>query len=319
MQFAVESWSPDYGTPMGDEALVESTADVDAWVEADADAWVPLAGRPDRSAIEDVLFIDGVRRVEAHVWITDDVGEVHQGICASYAAGAVRCNGSARLVGAEVRRGLFAPVAGAEPITTRHASFALHVAVDDAGDDLALLLQRKMGELEGHVAATSGGAELTVVDGPLKPGQNEPGIVGYIKTHRSSYGPPLVREVITTLEVGERTPLLLLGGIRHRYTWYFRLPCPVRHGWAGIVRLEAPADQPIDEVIALADRLTATLPRFASCEEKDPRAPQNLYPIGGLERELRRRLGDQVLIMRSLREAAAGRAPHDLPVQGRTS
>ncbi len=48
-----------------------------------------------------------------------------------------------------------------------------------------------------------------------------------------------------------------------------------------------------------------TLPRFASCEEKDPRAPQNLYPIGGLERELRRRLGDPMLIMRSLREAAA--------------
>ena len=32
---------------------------------------------------------------------------------------------------------------------------------------------------------------------------------------------------------------------------------------------------------------------------------QNLYAIGGLERELRRRLGDQALLYRSLRVAAA--------------
>ncbi|MCU1353688.1 MAG: hypothetical protein JWM05_2897, partial [Acidimicrobiales bacterium] len=32
---------------------------------------------------------------------------------------------------------------------------------------------------------------------------------------------------------------------------------------------------------------------------------QNLFPIAGLERELRRRLGDPALLIRSLREAAA--------------
>ena len=40
------------------------------------------------------------------------------------------------------------------------------------------------------------------------------------------------------------------------------------------------------------------------CPPKDPRAPQNLYPIAGLERELRRRLGDPALLYRSLRAAA---------------
>ena len=34
-------------------------------------------------------------------------------------------------------------------------------------------------------------------------------------------------------------------------------------------------------------------------------AAQNLVPIGGLERELRHRLGDQQLLYRSLRAAAA--------------
>ena len=54
--------------------------------------------------------------------------------------------------------------------------------------------------------------------------------------------------------------------------------------------------------------MTATLPRFASAPHKDPRAPQNLYPISGLERVLRRRLGDPLLILRALRSAAAAQA-----------
>jgi hypothetical protein len=55
---------------------------------------------------------------------------------------------------------------------------------------------------------------------------------------------------------------------------------------------------------ALADRATRTLQRFASEPHKEPRAPQNLYPIAGLERELRRRLGDQQVIYRALRRSA---------------
>ena len=46
------------------------------------------------------------------------------------------------------------------------------------------------------------------------------------------------------------------------------------------------------------------LPAFASEAHKDARAPQNLYPIGGLERELRHRLGDAELLYRALRAAA---------------
>ncbi|MCO6502790.1 MAG: hypothetical protein J5I28_06890, partial [Acidimicrobiales bacterium] len=59
------------------------------------------------------------------------------------------------------------------------------------------------------------------------------------------------------------------------------------------------------DAVRAAGRITATLPRFASALHKDPRAPQNLYPIGGLERELRHRLGDRDLAVRALRRAAA--------------
>jgi hypothetical protein len=72
-----------------------------------------------------------------------------------------------------------------------------------------------------------------------------------------------------------------------------------------VVRCECSSDLTPKAAIALADSATATLPRFASEPHKDPRAPQNLYPIGALERELRRRLGDQQLVYRALRIAAA--------------
>ena len=58
----------------------------------------------------------------------------------------------------------------------------------------------------------------------------------------------------------------------------------------------------------LADLTARLLPPLASTPHKDPRAPQNLVPIGGLERELRHRLGDQQLLYRALRAAAAGGA-----------
>jgi hypothetical protein len=72
------------------------------------------------------------------------------------------------------------------------------------------------------------------------------------------------------------------------------------------VRLECSADVPLPEVRRLANLSALVLPPLASSPHKDPRAPQNLVPIGGLERELRRRLGDQQLLYRSL--AAAARA-----------
>jgi hypothetical protein len=60
----------------------------------------------------------------------------------------------------------------------------------------------------------------------------------------------------------------------------------------------------VAEAAALADTVTLSLPRYASRPHKDTRAPQNLYPIAGLERALRRRLGDATLLQRALRRSA---------------
>ena len=95
-----------------------------------------------------------------------------------------------------------------------------------------------------------------------------------------------------------------MGTSWRRNSWYLQLPGTQGVPWSGIVRLECSADLPRNQVVELANQTVRLLPPLASTPHKDPRAPQNLVPIGGLERELRHRLGDQQLLYRSLRAAA---------------
>ena len=69
----------------------------------------------------EVLFVDGVRRIDARVWITDDDGVSEPGVCASYAAGVVRAGERAEVVQTAVRRGLFSASRAMRPIPTHHA------------------------------------------------------------------------------------------------------------------------------------------------------------------------------------------------------
>ena len=59
------------------------------------------------------------------------------------------------------------------------------------------------------------------------------------------------------------------------------------------------------EAIRTADLVAATLPRYAGIPWLDPRAPQNLQPVGALERHLRHSLGDSRLASRAVRESVA--------------
>jgi hypothetical protein len=109
---------------------------------------------------------------------------------------------------------------------------------------------------------------------------------------------------VAALAPGQRTPAFTMGTSWRRNSWYLQLPGTPGVPWSGIVRLECSADLPPAEVIRLADVSSRLLPPLASTPHKDPRAPQNLVPIGGLERELRHRLGDRQLLYLSLRAAA---------------
>jgi hypothetical protein len=311
MRFAVETWAPDYGASVNGAGLATSDAEIDLGVERDAPAWAPIRLPAGEAPAACVRFVDGVQRIDARIWISgEETGDqTRQGVCASWAAGVVRCEGRARVMAVEVRRGVLC-AGSVDPIVTRHGDYRPYPVPDAGGDPIAQAVGRARGDLEGRVAVSSSLAagELLVVDGPLGDRRHIPGAVGYVKTHHVSYLPADLQRVAIGLGAGERTPLFAIGGHRFRYSWYLRLPGGATHPWWGIVRCEAAGDLGRAEAVALANRVSATLPRFASQPHNDPRAPQNLHPIAGLERELRRRLGDPVLMERALQRAALAAA-----------
>lgn len=321
MKIHVDAWDPSYGrsfeadgAPGGGPAAA-SSAPVDTGVERPPGAWQPLRPAPDTRAPGVVLLVDGVRRIDARVWVEDDEGVARPGVCASYAAGVVRCDlaaGLATLGLTRVEHGLFVPGPSAMPLRAHAtAEYLPHRVVGDDPAHVDAELQRRLTELEVAVsqrarADSDVDDDLLVLDGPLRGRTGLPRAVGYAKTHHKQYLDAELTRVVTGLTPGERTPLFLLGGQWHRYSWYLRLPGPAGSPWSGIVRLECPADWSRPEAVRHADIAAVTLPRFASTAYKDPRAPQNLVPIAGLERRLRALLGDPRLLLRGLRAAARG-------------
>jgi hypothetical protein len=308
MRFAIDAWDPTYGTGTEAAALTPSEVPTNVDVEVPIGQWAPRRPATATAMPPAVLFVDGVRRVEARAWITDATGGVHLGIAASYGAGVVRCNSSASVISTCVERRLFTTAPDATDIVTRHGAFQAAHASGDGPDELSLALQQKMGELEVRLARDALDGEpgaLLVVDGPLRQHGHLAGTVGSIKTQHRSYGPPIVLETVARLGAGERTPIFTVGDRFTRWSWYVRLPGVIAHPLSAVVRCEASSDLVLADVVGLADQVTSVLPKFASAPHKDTRAPQNLYPIAGLERELRRRLGDQQLWLRALRVAAA--------------
>jgi hypothetical protein len=304
VRFAVETWAPEYGASIEDSALGITTAPVDPNVEMPASDWRPIrpaaVDRPDR-----ILFVDGVRRVDARIWIDDGAGGATPGLCATVAAGAVCAEpGRASLVAAEVRRGVYSSAPDLAAISTRFGAYDACRVADGSPEGLILGVQERMSTLEKEVAGAVGDGALVIVDGPLRGREHVPGAVGYIKSQHVRYLPDALQAVVGALGAGERTPLFCVGGMFTRLSWYLRLPGVVAHPLSGIVRCEMSADQGVAAATPLADLVSATLPAFASKPHKDTRAPQNLHPIAGLERELRRRLGDATLAERALRAAA---------------
>ena len=313
--FTVDPWDPAYGLAFGDEleggALQESSAELNLDTELPADQWRPLDPDPGPAVPATVLFLDGVRRIDARVWVHGNGPQPAPGIAASYAAGLVCCDGAARITDVIVERGLFTSAAHAADVGTRHARYPALLASGPGMDKLSLALQQCLGAAEVQLAnafraAHRSGDDLLVVDGPLRGRTHLARTVGYIKTHHASYLPAGPAAVVAALRPGQRSPVFAMGTSWRRNSWYLQLPGAAGAPWAGVVRLECSADLPPAQATALADLTARLLPPLASTAHKDPRAPQNLVPIGGLERELRRRLGDQQLLYRALRAAASG-------------
>jgi hypothetical protein len=327
MRFAVDGWDPTYGTSLEVENDIgEAQVRVDVEAECDLARWSPISPMPVELP-EATVFVDGVRRIEARIWI-DNVQtasdappstEASAALCASYAAGSICCCGEgAHLFTSEARRGLFTTAPHAADINTEAAVYAaFHTAPNEKrslATTLSAALQHQLLELERTGAVKARAAlsahgigdqrDLLVVDGPIRGRAELPRALGFIKSHQKAYLAPALHAIVGRLAAGERTPVFLVGTSWDRYSWYLRLPCLPGQPWAGIARVECAPNLSVDQVVELANVSQAVLPRFASAEYKDPRAPQNLYPVAGLEKELRRRLGDSALLYRALRRSA---------------
>jgi len=256
-----------------------------------------------------IAFVDGVRRVEHRLLVADEERTVF-GLLGSFGVGAVLVDGRARVAHEGIGRALVtggglkldafgAPVGG-------HASLLFEPRSEPDNTPVAPVegLQKAMRREEASLAERlSAEVEVVFLDGPLTFLTAARGsVVGFVKRLLRSYLDPSAHALLPRLEVGERTPLFLVPGKDPRYSWYLRIARgrAIESALTGVVRLEARAARGLAESKALADLSARELPRFASTATHDARAPQNLFPIGGLEARLKHLLGDSAFVRRAI-------------------
>jgi hypothetical protein len=303
----LDPWAPEYEGSI--QLSTDETAGrpVDTGVEQAEWRAVRPGGGPRPRVI---AFVDGVRRVEHRLLVTRGARTAF-GLLGSYAVGAVRVEGEARVTDPIVGRA--AVVGGGEAIEPFVAVVGdgrlavlfepRSVAENDPAAPLAGL-QAEMRRSEAGLAERLS-AEVDVVfqDGPLTFVTAAKGcVVGFVKRLQQPYLDPPAEALLPRLGVGQRTPLFLIPGRSPRYSWYQRIAFgrAIESPLTGVVRLECPAERGLGEAVRLADLSAREIPRFASSPARDPRAPQNLYPIGGLEARLKHLLGDPLVLRRAV-------------------
>jgi len=285
----------------------EEAVPVDIRVEQAAWAAVrpPAAPAPRR-----IAFVDGVRRIEHRLLIGDGERTVF-GLLGSFGVGAVVVDGTARVDHETIGR---VAVAGGglsldpfvAPVNSRGALvFDPHTEPDNTPVAPVEGLQKAMRHEEAALAERlSADADVVFLDGPLTflTAAARGSVVGFVKRLLRNYLDPSAHALLPRLEVGERTPLFRIAGREPRYSWYVRIARgrPIESALTGVARLEAKAGRGLAEAAALADLSAREMRRFASDSTRDPRAPQNLFPIGGLEARLKHLLGDASVVRRAI-------------------
>ena len=324
-------WLPERGT--GIESAVDAEPApglVDTRVECpEWRAVAPASGPPPA-----VQIVDGVRRAEAQVMEDDPELGLLYGVFGTFAVGVVRAEPrAARIVEEHTsveRRYLQcggSPTPVSVPAGARTISYEPRVPLGAVTpNDLLKALNDYMLDAESHLAADLAhdvkDETLTFIDGPLRHRQRGRPVIGYVKRVHTWYLDTAELRLLPQLRLGERTPLFrIAAGPAHdadRYSWFVRLAQfgPAFHPLATCMRCEVSGDLPLNEARALADASVRALPWLASTPQRDPRAPQNLVPVGALEAHLTRQLGDRRWMYRLIGAALAGEAAHAAVEEG---
>jgi hypothetical protein len=315
-RFRLDAWASDYGatvdTEDGDDEEsrrfeIDTTIETVDWTTA---VTCNPVERPKR-----IIFVDGVQRTEVWGRIEVDGATVDAALGSVAVGAAISYEGRAEIAFDEpwhVHR-VYA-VGGAvsiDPLTLRVGSHEMifEPAISDqhGRTGVGQAMNNRRAELERNFAEKLADEDaLVVLDGRLS---YDPGpihqVVGMAKTIHRNYleGRP-ESAILGIIGACERTPVFRISyGQTTRYSWYLRLPFTrsIHHSLAGIVRLETP-EIGRDAAIRLANLTSYHLPAFASQPQHDPRAPQNLVPIGALEKRLRHEMGDSVWLRRTIED-----------------
>lgn len=322
----MDPWGIDYNTALNVDPQREPASDINLDVEQAAGSWQAISPQVQQPAWPHVLFLDGSRRLEARLHLEDGAEHLAYGALATTAVGAVRTLPYAKYGERarferlpRVRRWCLLsndmqhdPVELLEranwpgQLTYLPRSFP---ETDPAAVVPALqsLMQSEERALANDLQQTDEEA-LLVFDGSL-PFQGGPRMVGYLKTFTEMrVGLPEL-QVVVQLERGQRSPLYHVQqrNSTHAYfEWFLRLRDP--QAWhntlAGMVRMQVYSGEQTAKELAfarsVADWSALHLPSFATKAHQDPRAPQQLLPIRALEAELRRHMGNPLLLNRRM-------------------
>ena len=300
-----------------DEYTVEESLEIGD-TDVETKDWRPLDGLEAPDLL--LAFVDGVRRTENLIYLEDEEGGFWRGAFVSVGAGCVlirlgrsnRASESYRAM--TVKRYLLlekgVPV-DASSVKLTFGEYSLDFEVDKTDKEFSARINELMTSLERKVALNVFKKEkpdLLVTDGSLHYSAKVKRLpfVGYVKKHMRVYLPPERRDIFREMKVGQRTPLFLIHSQPtmegkgptsfDKFSWYVRIS--EHEGLSGLARLEVSAGIGKEEAIRIADITAWLMPKLASTEFTDARAPQNLLPIKHLENTLRKRLGSQSLIRR---------------------
>ena len=311
----VDPWAAEYDGAGGRLEADEPAATVDPTVERSD--WQAIQPTPSRLAAPVLAFVDGVRRIDCR-FVVEAAERRAMGLFGSFAVGAASSRRTASISREHIGRlaavGNGVPI---DPVTLRLGATTVQyepaTASQDDPDAPLRLLQSAMRRAEAELAPTLlTEHDAVLLDGPLSSLTTEGPLIGYVKRLMRSYLPFEHEALLPLLETGQRTPLFRIDGApQARWSWYQRIGTgrPIDTLLAGVVRCEASAQVDLEAARGLADLAALQLPRFASDALRDPRAPQNLFPIGALETHLRHRLGDPLLLRRALEAQLAATQP----------
>ncbi len=330
----LEPWSIGYDAPVSiNPEEIPSSDNVNTEFECDNGDWQPMRTAIAPELPNQILFIDGRMRIDS-LWLGRRDDEILYGAFATIAVGAVlvdRTISKAKCVAAEIRRIIAIGGNLNPPVTSIPApmggrgelkyDFCLTKAENEP-DTPSQIVQSAMLDEELRIAnEISLNKELIkentliVRDGPLlyRVYQTPYETIGYVKTMGKAYLKGENAKVLRSLKVGERTPIFRISNNNgSNLSWYLRSGSQDLnykklgyHDLHGIIRIDLNGGLTLEQAKAIADQSTYLIPQYASHPTRDPRAPQNLTPVGALEKELGRRMGSRELISRRLRSFLA--------------